>query len=249
MGENKVLATVNGKEITQQDLDMLMQSLSPQVAMQFNGEEGKKRLIDELISQELFFLDAVKNEFDKENEFITELNKVKDNLLKQYAVKKVLDNITVSDEEVAKYYEENKNYFQNPESVQASHILVDDEETANKVLDEIKAGLSFEEAAKNNSKCPSNSKGGDLGYFTRGKMIPEFEKVAFELEEGEISEPVKTQFGYHIIKLVDKKEPSISPLEEVRTELKRQMVGMKQNEVYMQKTEELKKDYEVFVNN
>jgi len=248
MVENKVLATVNGKEISQDDLDILMQSLSPQVAMQFNGEEGKKRLIDELVSQELLYLDAVKNGFDKEDEFTSELNKVKENLLKQYAVKKILNDITVSDEEVADYYEQNKSYFQKPESVKASHILVDDEETANKILDEIKAGLAFEDAAKNNSKCPSNTNGGDLGYFTRGKMIPEFEKVAFELKEGEISQPVKTQFGYHIIKLVDRKQPSISPLEEVKTELKKQMVGMKQNKAYMQKTDELKKQYEVVIN-
>jgi peptidyl-prolyl cis-trans isomerase C len=248
MGENKVLATVNGKEISQNDLDILMKSLSPQVAAQFNGEEGKKRLIDELVSQELFYLDAVKNGLDKEEEFTSELIKVKENLLKQYAVKKTLSDITVSDEEVADYYNQNKNYFQNPESLKASHILVDDEETANKILDEIKGGLAFEDAAKNNSKCPSNANGGDLGYFTRGKMIPEFEKVAFELKEGEISQPVKTQFGYHIIKLVDRKEPSVSPLEEVQAELRRQIVGMKQNEAYMNKTNELKKQYEVVIN-
>jgi len=248
MGENKVLATVDGREIHEQDLTNLMQSLSPQVAAQFNGEQGKKRLLDELVSQELFYVDAVKNELDKDEEFIAEFNRVKENLIKQYAVSKALNNITITDEEVASYYEQNKNHFQNPESVRASHILVDEEDRANKILDEINNGLAFEEAAKNNSKCPSNASGGDLGYFTRGKMIPEFEKVAFELKEGEVSKPVKTQFGYHIIKLVDRKEPSISPLEAVKEEIKKQMIGMKQNETYMKKIEELKKEYEVVIN-
>ena len=90
--------------------------------------------------------------------------------------------------------------------IKASHILVETEEEANKLLDEINAGKSFEYLASAYSLCPSGAAGGDLGYFGRGMMVKPFEDAAFSLEVGEISKPVKTQFGWHLIQLTDKKE-------------------------------------------
>jgi len=89
--------------------------------------------------------------------------------------------------------------------VNASHILVKTEEQANAVLKEIEAGKSFEQFAKEKSLCPSGKKGGSLGWFSHGQMVREFEKAAFSLKKGEISRPVKTQFGWHIIKVKDRK--------------------------------------------
>ncbi len=89
--------------------------------------------------------------------------------------------------------------------VRASHILVPTEDKANWIYKEIKNGKSFEKLAKEYSDCPSKANGGDLGYFGKGQMVGEFEKVAFSLKEGEISKPVKTQFGYHIIKVTGRK--------------------------------------------
>ena len=89
--------------------------------------------------------------------------------------------------------------------VRASHILVDSETQANRLLNMIKAGKSFDRLAKKHSKCPSGKKGGDLGFFGKGMMVPEFETVAFALNIGDVSTPVKTQFGYHLIKVTGKK--------------------------------------------
>lgn len=89
--------------------------------------------------------------------------------------------------------------------VKASHILVKKRSEAEKILEELKKGASFAELAKNHSECPSKKRGGDLGWFGRGKMVPEFEKAAFSLKKGELSDIVKTQFGYHIIKVTDTK--------------------------------------------
>ncbi len=86
------------------------------------------------------------------------------------------------------------------EEISASHILVEDEEFCNQLLEKIKAGSNFEELAKENSKCPSGQKGGDLGTFGKGMMVPDFEKAAFDLEVGGVSGVVKTRFGFHIIK-------------------------------------------------
>ncbi|SCG82946.1 peptidyl-prolyl cis-trans isomerase C [Proteiniborus sp. DW1] len=245
MEENKVLAIVNGKEITENDVEAFIQSLQPQVAAQFGGEEGKKKLLQELVNQELFYLDAIDNNLDKEEAFITELERIKVNLLKQYSVAKILNSVTATEDEIKDYYEKFKDTFKKPESVKASHILVDDEDTALNIIKEIKEGLSFAEAAKEYSKCPSSTNGGDLGYFTRGKMVPEFEKSAFELSKDEISNPVKTQFGYHIIHVTDKKEESESTIDEVRDELERQIIIVKQNAAYTNKATELLNKYEV----
>lgn len=89
--------------------------------------------------------------------------------------------------------------------VKASHILVDTKKEAEAVREEILAGKGFDQAAKEYSKCPSKHQGGDLGYFERGMMVPEFEKAAFALPVGEISEPVKTEFGWHLIMVTDRK--------------------------------------------
>jgi peptidyl-prolyl cis-trans isomerase C len=89
--------------------------------------------------------------------------------------------------------------------VRASHILVNSEQKANDILNQVKGGKKFEKLAKKHSSCPSGKKGGDLGYFTRGRMVKEFEDAAFSMEIGQVSAPIKTQFGYHLIKVTDKR--------------------------------------------
>lgn len=243
MDNNKVLAVVEGKEIKQSDLDLLLAGIGPQRAMQFNSEEGRKQLLDELVNQEMFYLDAKDQGLDKDEEFLTELENAKENILKQMAIKKLLDSIEVSDEEIKEYFEANKAQFVKPESVRAQHILVKDEETASDLLAKIKEGKSFEEVAKDNSECPSKAQGGDLGEFSRGQMVPEFEEVAFKLAVGELSDLVKTQFGYHIIKVTAKNEAGEKSFEEVAPQIKNQLLAMKQNTEYLNKTNSLRSKY------
>lgn len=243
MSENKVLATVNGKDITSQDVYDFLNQLDQRTAAQFSSPEGINQIANELVNQELLYLDALKNGLDEEEDFKNELEKVKIGVLKQYAINRLFKGITVTEEEINSFYDENKHFFQRPEVARASHILVDDEEKANEILDEINDGLSFEDAASKYSNCPLKANGGDLGEFSRGKMVPEFEEVAFSMEEGSISEPVKTQFGYHLIKLNYKKESGTSSLEEVKGQINHQLILMKQQEIYLDKTEKLKEDF------
>jgi len=243
--KKKVLATVKGREITQNDVDTLLENLGPQRAMQFYSEEGRKRLLDELITQELLYLEAIENGLDQEKAYKQEVEQVKDNILKQYAVRKLFSDIKIDEDEVASYYDTHKDQFKTSESVNALHILVDEEEKANDILNEINSGLEFAEAAKKYSKCPSNAKGGDLGNFSKGQMVPEFEQAAFSMQEGEISKPVKTQFGYHLIKLMAKKEAETKPFEEVKQQIGQQLMGIKQNEIYINKSNELRTKYDV----
>jgi peptidyl-prolyl cis-trans isomerase C len=245
MKEVKVLATVNGKDITDQEVYAFLNQLGPQTAAQFSSPEGIKKITNELVNQELLYLEAIEKGLDREEVFQTELEKVKKNVLKQYAINKLLSGINVTEEEVVGFYNDHKEYFQTPETVRASHILVDNEEKAKEVCEKIEEGLSFEEAAKEFSTCPSKGNGGDLGEFTRGKMVPEFEEAAFSLEEGKLSQPVKTQFGYHLIKVKYKKEAGIKPVEEVKGQITQQLMGLKQQEKYLNKAEELKDKFEV----
>lgn len=248
MSESRVLAVVQGKEITEEIVLRFLNDLGPQMAMQFQSPEGMKRVVDELVNQEIIYLDAKEKEMEKEEEYIKELDRLKEGLMKQYAVNKLLKDIKVTEDEVEKYYNDNKDRFKKPESIVASHILVEDEEKANNIVKEINEGLSFEDAALKYSTCPSKDQGGNLGEFTRGQMVLEFDQAAFDMEVGPISEPVKTNFGYHIIKVSAKNESSLSSFDEVKDQLTQQLLGIKQQEFYLTKTDELKQKYDVVVN-
>lgn len=245
MDNKQVLAVVNDREITQKDVDFVFRNMDPKMAAQFRSEDGRKRLVQELVNQELFYLDAVERGLDLEAEFKVQLDKAKADLLKQYSINKLLSDVSVDEQEIEKYYNENKWQFSTSSSVRAKHILVDSQEEAQRILNEVNEGLSFEDAAEKYSNCPSKAKGGDLGYFPRGRMVPEFEEAAFDLEKGEISQPVETQFGYHLIKVIDKKEPGTQPFEEVREQIRRHLISEKQQNLYFTKANELKSKYKV----
>jgi len=243
--ENKVIAKVNGREITEQDLQMFYQTIGQQVQGQFQGEQGMQRLVDELIYQELFYAEAVDTKLEDSEEFKLELSKVSDNLLKQFNIKNLIESISIEDADVETFYNENPQYFQGQEQIQASHILVDTEESANDILAEINGGLTFAEAAQKYSKCPSNQEGGDLGFFSSGQMVPEFEAAAFEMKLNEVSKPVKTQFGYHLILKTGEQPAVTQPFEAVKGQIAHQLLIQKQNAAYIGKVEELKTKYTI----
>lgn len=245
MSEKKVVAIVNGKEIFEQDVLKFLNDMGPQMAMQFQSPEGINRVVDELVNQELLYLDAVDSKMEEEAEYNQLLELTKVNLLKNYAFNKLIGQETVNEDEIVKFYDDYKENFQRPEMLNASHILIDSEEKAKEIVEEINSGLSFEDAAIKYSSCPSKEQGGNLGEFARGQMVPEFENAAFEMEEGKISGPVKSQFGYHIIKLNERLAEATSTMEEVKDEITNQIIRMKQQDKYTNKVNELVERYEV----
>lgn len=242
---SKVLVKVNGREITENDLNAFFATLGPQVQGQFQGEQGMGRLLDELVYQELFYAEAIDTDVENSPAFKAELDKMKESLLKQFNIKTLIDSVEVSEAEAKAFYEENPQFFQTPEQVQASHILVDSEEEATKIKAEIDGGMSFEEAASKYSSCPSSEKGGDLGFFQKGQMVPEFEAAAFELAENVVSEPVQTQFGYHLIVKKASQEGGVQALPMVINQIMQQLLIQKQNEAYLSKVEALKSKYTI----
>lgn len=243
---DKIVANVGPITVMESEIDEMLASLGQRGAA-YNNPEGRRIILEQLIGNKLLLLDARKNLFETEPEFKAELARLKVELLINYAGNKVLSSVKVTRDEVAAYYEENKDRLGGGESVNASHILVESEEKALEILAKIKDGsISFEEAAEAHSTCPSGQRGGNLGDFTRGQMVPEFDAAVFAMNVGEITdEPVKTQFGYHLIKLNSKNEASVPTLEEVEEQLTKMLLDDKRRRAYQSHINQLKILYPV----
>lgn len=244
--ENKVLATVEGKDITTFDVNLFLQQLGEQRAAQFDNEEGRAQILNELVNQKLILADAIENKIEESEAFKNELERLKETVMTQISINNLLMTATVSDEELEAHFAANKAKYAKPAEISASHILMDSEEACQEVYTKImNKELDFATAAQENSSCPSKEQGGSLGSFTRGRMVPEFEEAAFAMNVGDISEPVKTQFGYHIIKLDDKTDAQDVELGQVKQTITNELATMKQRDVYVAKVEELKNKYNV----
>ena len=243
--ENKVLAIVNGRSITENDVKTNISRFPKERQNQFYSEEGRKQLLDQMISYELIYNEALENGTDKDEQYLAQLELAKKELLTQASINKLISKVGVSDSEVEDYYNANKDMFVAPEAVTAKHILVDSKDKADEIKKEIESGKSFEEAAQEYSSCPSKSEGGSLGSFSKGQMVPEFEQSAFNLEIGVVSEPVQTQFGFHLIKVVSKEKNKAKSFDEVKEMVHNNLLQERQNFKFINTTNELKKKYKV----
>lgn len=235
-------AKMSNREVSPEEiLDIALREL---INMQVLKQESEKLKIvpsPEDVQREL---NNIKANFPDEETFkktIAEKNltveEIEKSVTQQLAVQEIIkkeveEKIAIADSEIQKFYNDNPDYFKTAESVQASHILVKVEEKAEEsaiaeakkkiedILARVKKGEDFAEAAKKSSEGPSAPKGGDLGFFTRGKMVKPFEEAAFSLKKGEVSDIIRTPFGFHIIKVFDKKEAGTTPLEEVKEKIK-----------------------------
>lgn len=242
MSENKLLAEVNGKKIYEDDVFHLLAGIEDK--QRFNSKEGFNILTDELVNQELILQSAKENNFDQEEEFIERLEEVKNDMLKNYAMHKIFNEVTINDDEVLDYYNKNKDTLFSPTTYTASHILLEDENEAKKILGEIENGLDFAEAAKKYSIDPSKDNGGSLGTFPKGVMVAEFQEGLDKLSIGEVSEPVKSQFGYHLIKLDDKKVNEQN-FEDIKDNVRSTYEMIKRQEKYLELVNDLYKKSEV----
>lgn len=243
-----VLATVGSTEIKHKDVAAIIGRLDPQRAAMYDNEMGRRAILEELVNMELFSLLGAELGVEKDPKFIETMNEVRKDVTRQFAVEAIMKDVAVSDEEIAEFYEKHKENFKVPETVRASHILVADEDEMKKVRADLDAGMSFEDAARKHSSCPSKEQGGDLGFFSKEQMVPEFGDAAFAMKVGDVStEPVKTQFGLHLIKLVDKKEASVRPLDEVRAQLTESLLNEKKAGVYNDQLSKLREKHQVVI--
>ena len=202
--EDKVVATINGKPITDADMAVAEGEIGADMGTM---PEAQKRmsLVEFLIDNQLFADAAETAKLGQGPAYETRINYLKRRALRELYFDKVI-KASVSDADAKKLYDDQVKLLKPEEEVSARHILVETEEKAKELKEKIKSGGDFVALAKENSKDPgSKDNGGDLGYFGHGQMVPQFEDNVFKMAKGDVSDPIKTQFGWHLIKLEDKR--------------------------------------------
>jgi peptidyl-prolyl cis-trans isomerase C len=222
-----------------------------------DGEAEDK--IKESIAKEGMTMDSFKTMLQSQGQNIEQ---VKKNVAKTLIYEKLIDHLMggvseANDAEARAYFEENQQDYNTPEQVQASHILVKVEPTAtpeekakakekiDKLLKQVKEGGDFATLAKENSDCPSKDRGGDLGFFGRGAMVKPFEDAAFGMQVGQVSDVVETQFGYHIIKVTNRKEAGLTPFEKAKPDIVKILQDRKKTDFFRRHIEKLKAEAKI----
>ena len=244
--EDKILATVAGREIKESDLQTVVERYPAERRGYFETVEAKKQLLEQMVSFELINILGKELNIDSTEEYKENVRQAEKDILTQLTINKVLLEVTVTDEDALNYYNTNKDAFIQQPTISAKHILVDSKELCDKIKNEITLNeITFEDAAIKYSTCPSKEQGGNLGSFGRGMVVPEFEDAAFKLEINVVSDPVQTQFGYHLIKVEDKNEGKEMLFEEVKEQIVNTLLQEMQQRKYLDVVKELEKKYGV----
>ncbi len=211
-----VVATVNGESLTEREVQLALDELAPGAAI---DEQKREQLIGFLINVKLVAQAAKEKKLPDSQDFQDKLAFLRDKALMQTYLENIGDE-AVTDEALKKVYDETVKDVKPEQEVRARHILVETEDDAKKVAERIAKGEDFATVAKEASTDPgSGAEGGDLGFFTKEQMVPEFADAAFKLDAGQVSAPVKSQFGWHIIKVEEKRERPIPQFDEVRSQI------------------------------
>jgi peptidyl-prolyl cis-trans isomerase C len=228
--EDKVVATINGKPITEGDLAVAESEIGGDMGT-MPAAQKRTSLLEFLIDNQLFAEAAEKEKLDQSANFETRLNYLKRRALREVYFEKVI-KASVSDADARKVYDEQVKLLKPEEEVSARHILVETEAQAKALKEQLDKGADFATLAKENSKDPgSKDDGGNLGYFGHGQMVPQFEDVVFKLKKGEVSEPIKTQFGWHLIKLEDRRMKKPPAFEIVKDRIMQSMLLQKAQKI------------------
>jgi peptidyl-prolyl cis-trans isomerase C len=226
--DDAVVARVNGHEIKQSDLDFAATEIGPRLAT-IRPDDRRRVLLQFVIENELMAGAGEKEKLDQTDTFPARV---------KYHTRRALRDAfydsgiagAVTDADAKQIYDEKISKMKPEQEVHARHILVETKEEAEEVIKRLKNGEDFAKVADEKSK-DTNAKGGDLGFFTRGQMLKPFEDAAFALEPGQISEPVQTQFGWHVIKVEEKRDQSLPSYDEVKEAIMAQLIQQKAQQV------------------
>ncbi len=226
--EAKVLAKVNGVDITDEDLKVALDDIGAGLPQQVQGPEREAYVLDYLIDLKIVARKAEADKLSESAEFARRMTYQRDKALMEGLLGKVAREAT-TDAELRKIYNEAAGAQKSDMEARARHILLPTEDEAKAALKRVRAGEDFAKVADDVSKDPG-SQGGDLGWFTADRMVPEFSAAAFKLEKGQISDPVKSQFGWHVIKLEDKRAKAFPDFEAVKDQVSNYVVQKAQTE-------------------
>jgi peptidyl-prolyl cis-trans isomerase C len=228
--EDKVIATINGKPVTDADIAVAESEIGSDMGT-MPEDQKRMSLLEFLIDNQLFAEAAEENRLAEGPAYESRLAYLKRRTLRELYFEKIIKAL-VSDTDARKLYDDQVKLLKPEEEAQARHILVETEELAKEIKEKLKNGGDFAALAKEYSKDPgSKDTGGDLGYFTRGQMVPQFEEAVFALNKGDVSDPVKTQFGYHVIKLEDKRAKQPPAFEVVKDRILQSMLLQKASQI------------------
>ena len=240
--QDKPIATVNGKALTEADLKLAETELGPELAQLPEGSR-RRILLEYLIENQVFAEAADGAKLSTGAEFEARMQYWRRRALRDLYFEKTI-RASVKDEDAKAFYDEQVKAMPPQDEVQARHILVEDEAKAKEIADKLAKGGDFAALAKEFSKDPgSKDNGGDLGFFGRGQMVPEFEAAAFALEKGKLSAPVKSNFGFHIIKLEDKRTRQAPPFDSVKDRIVNSLLQKKAQTVGAELRNAAKVDY------
>lgn len=258
-----VLATIGNEKITQADVDATLAMLDPRERAAYSTPQGQEEVLNSIIDLKIFSRSARERKLQNDEKFKRLMAKFEERLLFTMAQESIANEAAKpapTDDDARKFYDEHKEIFQVPAGIRASHILIRADKNmtekerkeaakrAAEILSEIgDKKITFEDAAKNYSADPgTRPHGGDLGFFTRGQMVAPFEKAAFALKKGEMTKkPVKTDFGYHIIKVTDTREARIRTFDETKEDIKNDLTYQKQIHAIADARDQLRKKYDV----
>lgn len=242
----KVLAMVNGREITDKDIDKLIMKYPYNERKKLEDEKEKKKLLDKLISCEVMYAYAKEEKLEETKEYKDLLDEAAKDILTQMAIKKAMGLVEITEVDALKYYEDNRDKFYVSDMVSLKQILVETKEDALKIREEIiEEVISFSEAALKYSICPSAVNGGSIGTFGRGKLISNIEEVAFSSKKGELLGPVETEYGFHLFIKEDHSEGYMKDFEDVKDSIINELTRKGQLNNYKAIVDEMNKKYKV----
>ncbi len=239
--EDKVVATVNGVPIRASEVEFAAEDLLAQIA-NIKPDQRYRFLVSYLIERQLLAQAAEKAKISSTEEYKKRAGFYRAKALRDAYFKTKIEPLVTDKEAKARYEKETAN-IKPQDEVRARHILVKTEDEAKAVAAELKGGAKFEEVAKAKSAGPSAPRGGDLGYFTKDKMVPEFAKVAFNMKKGQVSAPVKTEFGWHIIKVEDRRKQTLQSFDAIKTRIRNVLLRQKVAELALTLRKKAKIEY------
>ncbi len=249
--DGKSIATVDGEKVSVREFNTELDKIPMNMKMLVATQSGKKDFLNRLIVKKLLLKQAKKESVDKDKAFQERLTDIKEQLtIEQLLKKKVSAELNFSDADLEKYYEAHKEEFKRGQEIQTRQIVVRSEPEAKELEARIAKGEDFADLARRFSVDPAaKTTGGDIGYHPRGTLIPEYEAAAFALTKvGQVSQPVKTQLGYHIIKLEGTRTGNYVPFPEVKEFIRQKMTQEKQSEALQKYIEGLKKNAKIVIN-
>lgn len=239
--DDKVLAKVGNRTVTESDLEQLASAVPERVRHLYLTPEGRKKTLDYIVNVYVLAEEAKNQGLNKTPDVQKLIEFTQEDLLARLYLDKITANLPEpTEEEAKKYFEKNRDQYSTPETIHLRHILVKTEAEAKKVLESIKKGEKFPDLAQKVSTCPSKSRGGDLDWLPKGALLPEIEEVAFSMKEGEITGPVKSTWGYHVLLLEGKRPPQETDFDQVKDYIMEQLRFQKRQDYYEKVAEKLR---------